>query len=63
MGKSLNRNLKNLKMKPFVFIACVLILISCDSSRVYEDYNDLEESFWHLDSAQRFTFQIDDAKS
>ena len=35
-------------------------LTACDSSRVYEDYNDLEEAFWHLDSAQSFSFEIID---
>ena len=34
--------------------------MSCDSSRVYEDYNDMETSFWHLDSMQRFDFIIED---
>lgn len=38
-----------------------LVLISCDSTRVYEDFNDMEEAFWHLDSIQRFDFQIEDA--
>ncbi|SNS57701.1 gliding motility-associated lipoprotein GldH [Ekhidna lutea] len=41
------------------FILCI-VLISCDSSRVYEDFNDMEEAFWHLDSIQTFTFQIED---
>lgn len=35
-------------------------LVACDSSRVYEDFNDLEEAFWHLDSAQSFSFEIAD---
>jgi len=37
-----------------------LFITACDSSRVYEDYNDLEEAFWHLDSVQTFSFQIED---
>lgn len=37
-----------------------LILSSCDSNRVYEDFNDMEEAFWHLDSAQIFSFEIVD---
>ena len=34
--------------------------ISCDSSRVYEDYEDFEEAFWHMDSVQSFPFEITD---
>ena len=37
-----------------------LFITSCDSSRVYEDYYDLEEAFWHLDSVHTFPFQIED---
>lgn len=46
-------------MRHLVFLSAI-VLISCDSSRVYEDYHDMEESFWHLDSTQRFQFQIED---
>lgn len=35
-------------------------MTSCDSSRVYEDFNDMDEAFWHLDSVQTFSFEIDD---
>lgn len=38
-----------------------LLLIACDSSRVYEDYVDMDDAFWHMDSIQVFTFEIDDA--
>lgn len=45
----------------YLFILVVFIsFTSCDSSRVYEDYNDMEEAFWHLDSIQTFDFKIDD---
>jgi len=27
---------------------------------VYEDFNDMEEAFWHLDSTQTFSFEIAD---
>lgn len=37
-----------------------IVLISCDSTRVYEDYNDLEDAFWQLDSIQTFQFEIED---
>ncbi|MEO9482516.1 MAG: gliding motility lipoprotein GldH [Ekhidna sp.] len=47
-------------MRYVVIIALFAVLTSCDSNRVYEDYNDMEEAFWHLDSVQRFDFQIGD---
>ncbi len=47
-------------MKYFLILAVFVALTSCDSSRVYEDYNDLEEAFWHLDSIQTFDFEIVD---
>ncbi len=42
------------------YLLLLLLLISCDSSRVYEDYVDMEEAFWHLDSVKNFTFEITD---
>ncbi len=36
------------------------IVFSCDSSRVYEDYETIEEGFWHVDSVKKFTFHIAD---
>lgn len=47
-------------MKYLKSIILFLVITACDSSRVYEDYNDLEEAFWHLDSVQTFQFQIED---
>ncbi|MEO1255055.1 MAG: gliding motility lipoprotein GldH, partial [Bacteroidota bacterium] len=47
-------------MKYLVFCFTIFILFSCDSSRVYEDFNDMEEAFWHLDSIQSFSFEIAD---
>ncbi|MEO9872886.1 gliding motility lipoprotein GldH [Ekhidna sp.] len=43
-----------------ILVFC-FILVSCDSSRVYEDFNDMDEAFWHLDSVQTFTFDIPDS--
>lgn len=37
-----------------------LLLIACDSSRVYEDYEEMDDAFWHMDSVQNFTFEITD---
>ncbi len=47
-------------MKYIPAIPLIFLLLSCDSSRVYEDFNELEEVFWHMDSTQIFTFQIND---
>ena len=45
----------------YVLIICLgLAIISCDSSRVYEDFNDMEEAYWHMDSVQHFSFTITD---
>lgn len=44
-----------------VYVTFISILLySCDSSRVYEDYNDMEEAFWQIDSIQTFDFEIRD---
>jgi len=44
------------------YYALVLLffLIACDSSRVYEDYDDMQEAFWHMDSIKKFSFEISD---
>ncbi|WP_424962310.1 gliding motility lipoprotein GldH [Ekhidna sp.] len=47
-------------MRYLSVIILFLFITACDSNRVYEDYNDLEEAFWHLDSVQTFSFQIED---
>ena len=47
-------------MKYFLIIIAGLAIASCDASRVYEDFYDLEEAFWHMDSVKRFSFEIVD---
>ena len=47
----------------FLILVLVLILVACDGSRVYEDYVDLEDAFWHLDSAKVFEFEITDSQA
>ena len=43
------------------FFGLLLVLATaCDSARVYQEYNDLEQLFWHVDSVQRFDFEIED---
>lgn len=45
-------------MRYLTIIVLAVLATSCDSSRVYEDFNDMEEAFWHLDSIQTFDFEI-----
>lgn len=46
-------------MKYFSIIMLGLFILSCDTSRVYEEFNDMEDAFWHIDSIQRFPFTIE----
>ncbi|NQZ75409.1 MAG: gliding motility lipoprotein GldH [Ekhidna sp.] len=48
-------------MRHLILLTIGMLLLACDSTRVYEDFNDMEEAFWHLDSVQRFDFKIVDA--
>ncbi|MEM6642112.1 MAG: gliding motility lipoprotein GldH [Bacteroidota bacterium] len=49
------------RYSPFLlWVLGFLLLSACDSARVYEDYSDLGDAYWHLDSLQRFTFQVED---
>ncbi|MEM9338667.1 MAG: gliding motility lipoprotein GldH [Bacteroidota bacterium] len=43
-----------------IFFLC-LFFVGCDTTRIYEDYVNLPEAFWHVDSVKTFTFQIDDS--
>lgn len=47
-------------MKYVYLLIISILIISCDSSRVYEDFNDMDEAFWHIDSIQTFDFSIED---
>ena len=47
-------------MKHYLIILIVFLALACDSSRVYEDYNDMDDAFWQIDSVQRFKFEIKD---
>lgn len=47
-------------MKYLIFSSLLLIFISCGSSRVYDDFDDMDQAFWHMDSVQNFTFEIND---
>ncbi|MEM9896291.1 MAG: gliding motility lipoprotein GldH [Bacteroidota bacterium] len=53
-----------MKILKHLFYAPVLsALFSCNSDRVFDEYNDFEESFWHMDSVQVFEFMIDDTST
>ncbi len=47
-------------MKYLYILTIGLCILSCDSKKVYDDFNDLDNAFWPIDSIQNFTFQIDD---
>ena len=47
-------------MKYLYLILLAFLISACDSSRIYEDYHDFDESFWHMDSVQSFQFQMED---
>lgn len=47
-------------MKHLLVAAILIMLISCDSGRVYEENKDFEEAFWQKDSVPAFTFEIKD---
>jgi len=49
-------------MKSIVTLILSIILLSaCDSTKVYENFADFDEGFWHQDSVVSFSFTIEDA--
>lgn len=49
-----------MKYSYLIILVVLVSMTSCDSSRVYEEFNDMDEAFWHLDSTQTFDFPIED---
>ena len=54
------------KSKKDIAVGLALILLifglsSCDSNRVYEEWQDMEGNAWESDSACLFTFEIEDS--
>ncbi len=46
----------------FVCLMFVLMSISsCDFDKIYDDYVDLENQVWHVDSLPHFQFEVEDA--
>ena len=47
----------------FLVLVLGVFVGACDSSRVYDDFTDFDEAFWHMDSVQRFSFVISDTST
>lgn len=43
-----------------VLLALTIILISCETNRIYETNHDFEDRTWKINEAQEFEFRIDD---
>lgn len=50
-----------LKAQGLILALLVALVSSCDSTKVYDDFTDLDEGFWHQDSVVSFSFEIEDA--
>lgn len=50
------------QLKPFGLILVLLLFFaaSCDRTKVYNDFTDFDDGFWHQDSVVSFSFSIDD---
>jgi len=46
-----------------LFTIAILLAVSCDSSRIYEENIVLENKFWEADSIKKFEFVIPDKTS
>ncbi len=44
----------------FFILALGFVWWGCDPDRVYEQYHDIPENQWYIDSVQAYTFAIDD---
>ncbi|MEQ9297246.1 MAG: gliding motility lipoprotein GldH [Cyclobacteriaceae bacterium] len=52
-------------MKTSLSFLCSMFLLlsitSCDFDKIYDDYVDLENQIWHVDSLPHFQFEVEDA--
>lgn len=49
------------KVNPLILLLCVVALfISCDNSRVYEQWVEIPSSGWHQDSLCQFSILVED---
>jgi len=47
----------------FKGILVLMILVACDSNRVFEEYKTIDPAGWHKDSVASFTVEIQDVES
>ncbi|MEQ8239361.1 MAG: gliding motility lipoprotein GldH [Cyclobacteriaceae bacterium] len=47
-------------MNKFFYFLLILGLFACDENRLFEDNYALTENYWHVDSAARFSFEVND---
>ena len=53
--------ISNFRPLGLLLVLLLIFFTSCDSSKVYEDFTDFDEAFWHQDSIISFSFNIEDA--
>ena len=53
----------NYTMRTLAFIGTIVMLISCDSSIIFEEYKSFENHKWNTDSAAVFNYTISDTTS
>ena len=49
-------------MRKWYFLLLIIGLFSCDSARIYEEFNEVEQ-FWRTDQALTYAFEIEDPKT
>ncbi len=49
-------------MRKWYFLLLIIGLLSCDSARIYEEFNDVE-SFWRTEEPLSYAFNIEDANT
>ncbi|MCP4458052.1 MAG: gliding motility lipoprotein GldH [Cytophagales bacterium] len=43
-----------------LIFSLIILFVACDSTKIFEDFTDLDEAFWHQDSVISFSFVIED---
>jgi gliding motility-associated lipoprotein GldH len=60
-GHKIHQTMRNNWFQNVVLVVVGAILIaSCDSNKVYQDFTDFDQNFWHQDSVVNFRFKIED---
>ncbi len=60
INKKFEVNHAFLKSPSFLHVIVLLFIMSCDSTRIYDEFTDFDEGFWHQDSVVSFSFDIED---